>query len=121
MTYEYYWLRNWVPLISDQQIQQDLQHRTVLFNSLGKSGWELMSSMGGNGDFCFRRPYSVSSRKKYEYYWLRNYISLTSNEQIQQDFDKRSQIFNKLSANGWELIMDSLSMFCFVRCANSTS
>ena len=80
-----------------------------------------MPNLSSEGDFCFRRPYSIHYRKKYEYHWLRNYVPLIPDEQIQQDFDKRSQIFNKLSANEWELVMNSLSMFCFVRYLNSSS
>ena len=115
MTYEYYWLRNYVALISEAQIKTDLEKRTKVFNALGNEGWELLPNLSGSGDFCFRRPRTNLNKTKYEYYWLRDFISLISDTQIQQDMDKRSKLFNELSAHNWELTMDDLSMFCFMR------
>ena len=40
----------------------------------------------------------------FEYYWLRDYITLSSEEQIKNDLIKRTKTFNSLGAKGWELI-----------------
>ena len=115
MTYEYFWLRNYIPLISEGQVKQELIQRTGIFNSLGNEGWELLPNLSETGAFCFRRPRNNLHRTRYEYYWLRDYIPILSDKQIQQDMDKRSKLFNELSVHNWELIMDDLSMFCFIR------
>ena len=39
--FEYYWLRDYVALMDEPQIERDLQKRTDKFNMLGKQGWEL--------------------------------------------------------------------------------
>lgn len=115
MAYEYYWLRNYVALQSEPQIKRDLEKRTAVFNFLGSEGWELLPTMSGEHHFCFRRTRSSLTKVRYEYYWLRDFISLLSDTQIQQDMNKRSKLFNELSAHNWELMMDDLSMFCFMR------
>lgn len=63
-------------LISENQIKSDLEKRTKMFNSLGIEGWELLPSLSGEGDFCFRRSMNSNARKKIEYYWVRDFISL---------------------------------------------
>lgn len=103
-------------LNSENQVKNDLEMRTKVFNSLGIEGWELLPSLSGKGHFCFRRPMDSSAREKIEYYWVRDFISLYSEVQIQNDMDKRSKMFNELSLNSWSLVMDDLSMFCFMKC-----
>lgn len=103
-------------LISENQIKNDLEKRTKVFNSLGHEGWKLLPTLSAKGNFCFRRPLDPDAWEKIEYYWLRNFISLYSETQIQNDMDKRSKMFNELSVQGWNLVMDDLSMFCFMRC-----
>lgn len=114
--YEYYWLRNYVALNSENQVKNDLVTRTTVFNALGNDGWELIPTVSAKGHFCFRRPFDLISRTKWEYYWLRDFIPLYSDTQIQNDMDKRSKRFNELSSQDWMLVMDDLSMFCFMKC-----
>ena len=113
--FEYYWLRNYVALLIEPQIEHDLQGRTDVFNLLGKQGWELTPLHDEPHHYCFRRKVNDLDRKKYEYKWVRHYVPLNNDQQIQSDLDRRTHIFNSLAKQGWVFIGGELSMYCFMR------
>ncbi len=113
--FEYYWLRNYVALNNETQIERDLQDRTGIFNLLGKQGWELNPLNDEPHHFCFRRKVNDRDRKKYEYKWVRHYVPLYDDQQVQGDLDKRTLIFNSLAKQGWVFICGELRMYCFMR------
>lgn len=112
--YEYYWLRDWIALISEQQINDDLKKRNEIFNRLGQEGWELLPQFSTNNQFCFRRN-KGKVIEKYEYHWIRSWVSLTTEADAQRDLVKRSNYFNEAAKIGWEPVLEDLSMFCFVK------
>ena len=74
--YEYYWLRNWISLMSEQQIKEDLKGRNEIFNCLGKTGWELLPQFSKSNHFCFRRhKENVSDRYELQIMLKRNACS----------------------------------------------
>lgn len=112
--YEYYWLRDWIALISEQQINDDLKKRNEIFNRLGREGWELLPQFSTNNHFCFRRN-KGKVIEKYEYHWIRSGVSLTTEADAQRDLEKRSNYFNEAAKMGWEPVLEDLTMFCFVK------
>ncbi len=113
--YEYYWLREYVALIDDAQIERDLLRRTSSFNALGEQGWEFFPYLHDEPHhYCFRRNVG-GNRKKIEYKWIRHYIPLHNEEQIQRDMSQRAKLFNSLAQQGWEFVHGELCMYCFMR------
>lgn len=112
--YEYYWSRNWISLISEQQINDDLKKRNETFKQLGREGWELLPQFSSDNHFCFRRS-KGKVIEKYEYHWIRSWVSLTSDADAQKDLDMRSNCFNEAAKMGWEPFLEDGSMFCFVK------
>ena len=115
--FEYYWLRDYITLSSEEQIKNDLIKRTKTFNSLGAKGWELIPVSEEKQHFCFRRDQLLN--KQYEYAWIRDFISPLSEEQMKRDLAKRTELFNVLASQGWNLVEEDLAMFCFIRECNA--
>lgn len=111
--FEYYWLRDYITLSSEEQIKNDLIKRTTIFNCLGAQGWELFPISEEKQHFCFRRNRHLN--KQYEYTWIRDFISPINEEQMKRDLAKRTELFNTLALQGWNLVGEDLSMFCFIR------
>ena len=90
--YEYYWLREYVALIDDAQIERDLLRRTSSFNALGEQGWEFFPYLHDEPHhYCFRRNVG-GNRKKIEYKWIRHYIPLHNEEQNTKRYEPKSKI-----------------------------
>ena len=112
---EYKWIRHYIALSSESQIEKDLIERTRIFNILGNEGWKLLSLPEEPHHFCFCREADKSCRRKYAYLWYRNYIPCHSENQIQSDLHNRECFFNDLAKKGYLLIHRELAMFCFVK------